>query len=516
MKREFVKGYAVALASSLGFLALTMSLHAQYYAVSDLGTFGGANAIAYSISNHEQVVGTAETSLGYSHAFMFDAGRMFDLGTLGGSNSWCYGINDMGWMVGAADLPLTNSHAFLCTNAFMNPMMMDLGTLGGSNSAAWMINMHGDMVGWAAMTNAGHHAFFMTNSSMGSMMDLGTGGGTNSEAYCINSNQMVAGYAMMSNGTMQPIMTTNAMLGSSGMMTMGMGGMGASGGQSWSINSIGDTAGMAQMASGNHHAVVSTGGGMMGGRMNVDLGTLGGTNSVAYCLTDAGTVVGTAQMTNGVMHAFMVTNALGGTIRMMDLNDLLPLGSGWELMEARSINDRGQIVGWGMHAGHTNAFLMTPTTGPVTMMATPTSSVVGAGATVAWEMRMNASEPLTYQWFHDGMPIQGATNADYMLPGMNTNTVGRYTCAVRNSVGTVGMASATAAMFGIHTASGTPELVVAAPVGSHFRIDRSTLLTPAPSWQMMTNFTLTGSMTQVRDTSSPGPSMQFYRAVMTP
>ena len=73
------------------------------------------------------------------------------------------------------------------------------------------------------------------------------------------------------------------------------------------------------------------------------------------------------RLTNGVHHAFMVTNALGGTVRMMDLNGLIPTNSGWELMEARGINAAGQIIGWGMHAGHTNAFLLTPVSAPVMM-----------------------------------------------------------------------------------------------------------------------------------------------------
>ncbi len=397
----------------------------------------------------------------------------------------------------------------------MNPMRMDLGTLGGSNSAAWMVDMHGDMVGWAAMTDGSHHGFFMTNSSMGDMMDLGTAGGTNSEVYCISSNRMVAGYAMMSNGTMQPIMSTNAMFGSSSMMGMGMGGMGASGGQFWSINNLGDTAGMAQMPAGNHHAVVSASGGMMG-RMNTDLGTLGGTNSIAYCLTDAGTVVGAAQMANGTMHAFMVINAVGGTVQMMDLNALIPTNSGWELMEARGMNTAGQIIGWGMRGGHTNAFLLTPVSGPTMMISAPSSEIVGPGAMVTLQMQMNASEPLTYQWLHDGMPIPGATNSTLPLPGMGMANAGQYTVVARNGVGTVARSSAVVGMFGMGMSNGTPLLTVTAPAGSHFRIDYSDSLGSNPNWQVMTNFSLMGSMSQISVNPPPGSHAQFYRAVLIP
>jgi probable HAF family extracellular repeat protein len=265
----------------MAVLALTCPARAQFYAVTDLGTLGGTNGMAYSINNQEQIVGGAQTPMGNYHGFMFGGGRMADLGTLGGSNSWCYGINDYGWMVGTAGLPTTNMHAFLCTNALLNPRLVDLGTLGGSDSAAWMINMQGEMVGWAAMTNGYPHAFFMTNFLQGGMMDLGFGGSTNSAAYCVNSNRMVVGYAMMTNGSITPLMFTNAMWGSSSMMGMGMGGMGATvAGRGLSM--IWATPPVWRRCWRNHHAFVSRSGGMMGGWMNVDLGTLGGTNSIAY------------------------------------------------------------------------------------------------------------------------------------------------------------------------------------------------------------------------------------------
>ncbi len=502
-------------AASLGFLLLSGAAQAQFYSVTDLGALGGSRGMAYGINDHEQIVGAAQTSLGYDHAFLFDGGRMIDLGTMGGSNSWAYGINAMGWMAGAAELPMTNPHAFLCTNALMKPVMVDLGTLGGRSSAARMLDPHGDIVGWAATTNGSHHAFFMTNSLMGDMMDLGTAGGTNSEADCINSNRTVVGYAGMSDGGVEPIMSTNAVYGSGSMTTRGMGGMGASGGQSWFVNNLGQTAGQAQMSGGNQHAFVSGSGGMMG-RMNVDLGTLGGTNSIAYGLTDAGTVVGTAQLANGAMHAFMVTNALGGMLRMMDLNGMIPTNSGWELGAARGMNAAGQIVGWGMHGGHTNAFLLTPVSGPVTMASAPLPQVVGPGASVVLQMQMNASEPLTYQWLHNGMPLAGATNATLNLPPMSPGNAGNYTVTARNAVGTVGRASAAVGMFSMAFTNGAPRITVAGPAGSHFEIDFTQVLKAVSDWQTMTNVTLTGSISQISDTSPQGPRARFYRATMVP
>jgi probable HAF family extracellular repeat protein len=514
--RAFPLFAAWPLWSSLAVvLTLACAARAQFYAVTDLGALGGTNGIAYGINNREQIVGTAQTGMGNYHAFLFDGGRMVDIGTMGRSNSWAYGINDNGWMVGASGMPGSNMHAFVCTNALMNAFMVDLGTLGGSNSAAWMINMHGEMAGWAATSNGNHHAFFMTNFTMRGMMDLGTAGGTNSEAYCLNSNGMVVGYAMMSDGSQEPIMSTNAMLGSGSMMTMGMGGMGASGGQSWFVNDMGQTAGQAQMPGGNHQAFVSGGGGMMG-RVSVDLGTLGGTNSIAYCLNNAGTAVGTAGTATGMPHAFMVTNALGGMVHMMDLNDLIPTNSGWELMEARGINALGQVVGWGMHAGHTNAFLLTPVSAPVVMTSAPGPQIVGPGAVVTMQMQMSAGQSLTYQWMHDGVAIPGATNATFTLPTMSMGNAGQYTVTARDNVGTVGSASAVIGMFSMGFTNGTAHLTLAAPSGSRFSMDYSDSLGAGANWQTLSNFTMTGSMSQMTDTPPLGSHARFYRAAMLP
>jgi hypothetical protein len=43
---------------------------------------------------------------------------------------------------------------------------------------------------------------------------------------------------------------------------------------------------------------------------------------------------------------------------------LIPAGSGWTLEEAHAINDSGQIAGFGLFNGKTQAYLLTPTPEP--------------------------------------------------------------------------------------------------------------------------------------------------------
>ncbi len=118
----------------------------------------------------------------------------------------------------------------------------------------------------------------------------------------------------------------------------------------YGINDAGQVVGQSVTADdGVYHAFLFSEGTM------IDLGTLGGLMSYAYSINDAGQVVGSSYVGEIGEHAFLYSE---GT--MIDLNSLLPEGSGWELWEARDINNNGQIVGTGMFDGQSHAFLLTP------------------------------------------------------------------------------------------------------------------------------------------------------------
>jgi probable HAF family extracellular repeat protein len=75
-------------------------------------------------------------------------------------------------------------------------------------------------------------------------------------------------------------------------------------------------------------------------------------------INDLGQIVGNYRFydssNNRRQHACLYQNG-----SMIDLNDLLPPNSGWELHSANKINNKGQICGYGTHNGLTRAFLMT-------------------------------------------------------------------------------------------------------------------------------------------------------------
>ena len=102
-----------------------------------------------------------------------------------------------------------------------------------------------------------------------------------------------------------------------------------------------------------------------GGSMT-DLGTLGGSSSNGQGINDSGQVVGVSDTSNGASHAFLYTSDTG----MVDLNTLLPSGSGWTLLAAYGVNDAGQITGSGTNPnGATHGFLLSPANVPFSAFA---------------------------------------------------------------------------------------------------------------------------------------------------
>ncbi len=279
--------------------------------LADIGTIpGGTLSFGYSINKSDQITGYADVASGEYHAFLYTAGTMTDLGTLPGANySTGSSVNDSGWVTGDGG----NGHGFLYTGGAMK----DLGTLPGGNfSVGYGINASGQVTGYS--TTSGDLATHAVLYSVGTVMDLGTlAGGNNSAGAAVNASGEVTGYS----------------------------------------NKSGDS-------TSDLHPVLYSGGTV------TDLGNFSGGNyGSGLSINTSGQVVGYSSIRNTAGHPFLNSDyhafLYAAGHGMIDLNSLLPSGSGWILNIATGINDAGQITGYGQTApGVFHAFLLSPSRVP--------------------------------------------------------------------------------------------------------------------------------------------------------
>ena len=369
MRHRWKLPLAVVCLLALAFLPLlhapSGSAQSVTYTLTDIGTLGGTQSTGLGLDECGKVVGESYATGSTSYRpYFWDGTTMTDLGTFGGQTGAAIGVNTGGRVCGSAQTATSEQRPFIWTQA--TNTKADLGTP-GTSAAAYDINDSNQVVGQWEIAQLQDRAFIWTQAT--GMQHITAPWGTPIAAYAVNN----AGHTV---GTAQtPTGASHAFLSSGGVVT-DLGTLGGTNSFAYDLNETGVVVGAAYIPSPNasspfHAFRWTSAGGMQ------DLGTLGGTRSIAYGVNASGHIVGYAEIPAGVKHAFIWTddnsNGAPDAGELKDLNVLAP-GTGWTFLEARAINDRGQIVGTGTNpSGQTRAFLLTPSNaGPSPCDPTPT------------------------------------------------------------------------------------------------------------------------------------------------
>ena len=325
---------------------------AQTYTVTDLGTLSGNRVSkAYALNNPGVAAGTSSSPTA-AIAVMFSGGKATSISTLQGSVSVATAINGSGQIVGWNSFnsnPNFDPQAFLYSTGSMKNINSP--SLFPSGTEAWGINNFGAVVGTGYLTASNFHAFLYSG---GQMKDIGPPGAYQASAVAINtSGQIVGGYSLTS-GAAGEFLYSNGQM-STLPVPVGSNGVGA-----FAINDNGVIAGAVYFSSGApaHAARFSNG-------VWTDLGAIPGAgSSTAKAINIAGQIVGTAIFAQTQYHPpkpgkhvpFIST-----TSGLVDLNTLIPAGTGFILTDAVGINDSGQILCDANNAGgNEHAVLLTP------------------------------------------------------------------------------------------------------------------------------------------------------------
>lgn len=309
------------------------------YSIVDIGTLGGKKSWANCVNDRGQVVGSALTIEGVSHAFLYERGTIKQLDDAGRFGCQALGINRQGQVVGAVSVTLKSNEVTFVGFVYRNGKLKRMGTLGGTSSWVYAVNDKGVAIGDAYDAHHYKHAVIFHN---GKARDLGTFGGAQGEANGINAQGDVVGGADTARSD------THAFLLSHSRMA-DLGTLGGRVSHAYGVNSARLVVGSAQLRNGYYHAFE-----YKTGKMH-DIGTLGGEESQAASVNRTGTIVGTSDMPDGTRRAFKYERGV-----MRDLNTAIDRREGWTLTNALSISDNGYIVGVGVHNGLEHGYLLSP------------------------------------------------------------------------------------------------------------------------------------------------------------
>lgn len=328
---------ALSAPSVRGGDASAVSGRAPRFTVTELvGVGHERSSVGRFLSDRGEVVGISSDGQ-VQHAVVWSDGKRRTLEPAGDTSSHPLGLNDQGQVVGSADVGAPTRHAVL----WQDGKRTDLDPAAGAWSQAVAINRRGQVAGTADMGKGPHHAVVWAG---GVMRDLGTLGGKFSVASGINDRGQVIGWSSTAGESAQ-----HAFFRADDKM-VDLGTLpGFKHSSAVAVNNQGEVAGYAFGDTGASRGFMWRAGKLQ------DLGTLGGVDSFAAGINDRGQIVGRSHRPDGATRAFLWEEG-----KMQDLNELIPERADGGLVDAVSINARGQILALNAYNGATHLFLLTP------------------------------------------------------------------------------------------------------------------------------------------------------------
>jgi len=297
------------------------------YRLVPLGNLGQAN-YAYHITDNGDIIGAyyASSDPEDFHSFLYHDGQMIDL--FPGERSRAHGINNVGTIVGFGTA--TDSSAWTYSNGVRTIIP------GVTGAVAQGITDDGVTVGYALFGN-GYHPFTYDGHVV---HDLGLPtGATSAQGYGINKRGDVVGLAVRG-GINVPVLY-------SGGKWSYLAEEYPRGGWAFAINDTGMITGYVYPSGIDTQAIRISNGvvSLLGDATGLLSDTLG------YGINNAGIIVGD----NGA------TPFIDDGVSITELNSLVEPGTGCYLLGANDINEKGEIVGWGVDSQAVQrAFLLEP------------------------------------------------------------------------------------------------------------------------------------------------------------
>ena len=349
---------------------VTVEVLGLAFKVIDLNTPEGSSSRAFDISDTGYITGIVSDGSGSTSGFIWSDGQFKQISQL----VQAYGVNNNGVVSGITELFDT-----ALPGLYVDGSVFTGETLGGNFGALFDVNIGNLAVGTSEETDGTVSGFTWSGEDLiPKSLD-----GADLQLYAVNDADVLAGFAQFNTGDEQAVMFrpdgSHQLLdhgAESGSRAFGVGNNNRITGVVYSGQNV-------QAASWNDN-----------GELSVKSG-LGGSISVAYDINNSGVLAGTS--TSGASkHKFSkqiletitglfnlgdkgsLTNLTSksksqkSTIQndqraviwigdeLYDLNELIPTDSGWELIEARAVNNHMEIVGYGMFNGVKKAFLLLP------------------------------------------------------------------------------------------------------------------------------------------------------------